>query len=135
MHGGRQLASWRLYVAAGVRERHSRLGTSLSQVEAAGEQLLYTLNCCLPPITPGAAKKTGRAVALSVNLPSGEPLMRAWAEKRLLQELQALQLVRLLRWLRRLLSGTDVVNWECRGCREHSPSCATFVGDAAQIRL
>ena len=74
-------------------------------------------------------------MALSVNLPSGEPLMRAWAEKRLLQERQALQLVRLLRWLRRLLSGTDVVNWECRGCREHSPSCATFVGDAAQIRL
>lgn len=41
-----------------------------------------------------AAKKTGKAVALSVNLPAGEPLMRAWAEKRLLQELQALQLVR-----------------------------------------
>ncbi len=33
-------------------------------------------------------------MALSINLPSGEPLMRAWAEKRLLQELQALQLVR-----------------------------------------
>ena len=47
-----------------------------------------------PPLLPPAAKKTGRAVALSVNLPSGEPLMRAWAEKRLLQELQALQLVR-----------------------------------------
>lgn len=48
----------------------------------------------LPLPSPPAAKKTGRAVALSVNLPSGEPLMRAWAEKRLLQELQALQLVR-----------------------------------------
>lgn len=60
-------------------------------------------SCCIAPAlphppapraAPPAAKKTGRPVALSVNLPSGEPLMRAWAEKRLLQELQALQLVR-----------------------------------------
>ena len=42
---------------------------------------------------PRAAKKTGRAVALSVNLPAGQPLMRAFAEKRLMQELQQLQLV------------------------------------------
>jgi hypothetical protein len=42
---------------------------------------------------PPAAKKTGRPVALSVNLPAGQPLMRAFAEKRLMQELQQLQLV------------------------------------------
>ena len=35
----------------------------------------------------------GRPVALSVNLPAGQPLMRAFAEKRLMQELQQLHLV------------------------------------------
>jgi hypothetical protein len=44
---------------------------------------------------PPAAKKAGRPVALSVNLPAGQPLMRAFAEKRLMQELQQLQLVSL----------------------------------------
>ncbi|KAL4452358.1 hypothetical protein ABPG75_008020 [Micractinium tetrahymenae] len=39
------------------------------------------------------AKRSGRSVALSVNLPASQPLMRAFAEKRLLQELQTLQLV------------------------------------------
>ena len=32
-------------------------------------------------------------MALSVNLPANQPTMRAFAEKRLLQELEALQLV------------------------------------------
>lgn len=39
------------------------------------------------------AKRVRQSVALSVNLPANQPLMRAFAEKRLLQELQALQLV------------------------------------------
>ncbi|KAL4450043.1 hypothetical protein ABPG77_010712 [Micractinium sp. CCAP 211/92] len=38
------------------------------------------------------AKRAGQPVALSVNLPANQPLMRAFAEKRLLQELQTLQL-------------------------------------------
>lgn len=39
------------------------------------------------------AKKVGKPVALSVNLPANQPLMRAFVEKRLLQELQQLDLV------------------------------------------
>ena len=35
----------------------------------------------------------GKPVALSVNLPANQPLMRAFVEKRLLQELQQLDLV------------------------------------------
>lgn len=46
------------------------------------------------PLVPCAARKTGQSVALSVNLPPNEPTMRAFAEKRLMQELQELQLVR-----------------------------------------
>lgn len=50
---------------------------------------------CFPAvhIPPSAAKRVRQSVALSVNLPANQPLMRAFAEKRLLQELQALQLV------------------------------------------
>lgn len=39
------------------------------------------------------ARRVGRSVALSVNLPANQPLMRAFVEKRLLQEMQQLQLV------------------------------------------
>jgi hypothetical protein len=41
-----------------------------------------------------AAKRVGKPVALSVNLPANHPEMRAFAERRLLQELRQLDLVR-----------------------------------------
>lgn len=40
-----------------------------------------------------AAKRVGQPVALSVNLPANQPEMRAFAERRLLQELEQLELV------------------------------------------
>lgn len=46
------------------------------------------LACC-----PAVAKRTGLSVAASVNLPPNAPLVQAFVERRLVQELEQLKLV------------------------------------------
>lgn len=96
---------------------------------------------CQPHISGGpfphacAAKRVGRSVALSVNLPGNQPLMRAFAEKRLLQELQQLQLVSLEVgeevFLRRVLLAVQGAAC-CSSCTPHCASLLMTAGAAGR---
>ncbi|PSC72300.1 phosphoglycolate phosphatase [Micractinium conductrix] len=88
----RQIFAWVGVAPPRLANLQLAMPTRLDPLPSA-TSLLGSADDELASMSQRLSKRTGRSVALSVNLPANQPLMRAFAEKRLLQELRQLQLV------------------------------------------